>query len=60
MADSRIYKNGTFTDTFTVSNGEYFFRFVPNGSSPEILSITLVGKNLNFHEDFILKGTAQY
>ncbi|MCV0393276.1 MAG: hypothetical protein K5790_08335 [Nitrosopumilus sp.] len=58
MADLGIYKNGIFTDSFTASRGEYVFRFVPNGSSPEILSITLVGKNLNFHEDFRLKGTA--
>ncbi len=56
MADSSIYNNGIFTDSFPVSKGEYIFRFVPNGSSPEILSITLVGKNLNFHEDFRLKG----
>lgn len=57
MADPNIYNNGIFTDSFTVSKGEYIFRFVPNGSSPEILSITLVGKNFNFYEDFSLKGT---
>ncbi|MHA7646348.1 hypothetical protein [Nitrosopumilus sp. S4] len=58
MADQNIYNNGIFTDSFSAQRGEYVFRFVPNGSSPEILSITLVGKNLNFHEDFRLKGIA--
>ncbi|MBT8252051.1 MAG: hypothetical protein KJO99_04385 [Nitrosopumilus sp.] len=56
MADPKIYNNEIFTDSFLASKGGYMFRFVPNGSSPEILSITLVGKNYNFHEDFMLKG----
>ena len=32
------------------------FRFVPNGSSPEILSITLDGDNFDFSEDFKLES----
>ncbi len=33
------------------------FRFVPNGDSPEILSITLNGENFYFFENFKLIGT---
>ena len=56
LADPNLYTDGIYTDTFTVERGEYSFRFVPNGSSPKILSITLNGENLEFYEDFKLKG----
>ena len=56
LADPNLYTNGVYTDIFTIDRGEYSFRFVPNGSSPDILSITLNGKTLNFYEDFQLKG----
>ena len=52
LADSGLYANGVYTDTFTINEGEFSFRFVPNGSSPEILSIILNGKNFDFSEDF--------
>ena len=42
---------------FTLEKGEYFFKFVPNGSSPEVLSITLNGETINFSENFQLVGT---
>ncbi len=58
LADSDLYTNGVYTDTFTIDRGEYSFRFVPNGSSPEILSITLNGDNFDFSADFKLKGTS--
>ncbi len=57
LADPALYENGIYTSVFTINNGEYYFRFVPNGSSPEILSITIKGENFNFDEDFELKGT---
>lgn len=57
LADPALYENGIYTSVFTINNGEYYFRFVPNGSSPEILSITMKGKDFNFDEDFELKGT---
>ncbi len=57
LADPDLYTNGVFTDTFTIDNGEYSFRFVPNGSSPEILSITLNGENFDFSEEFKLENT---
>ena len=48
---------GVYTEIITLEKGKYYFRFVPNGSSPEILSIILNGNSLNFSEDFKLVGT---
>ncbi|MBA4717579.1 MAG: hypothetical protein HRO68_00085 [Nitrosopumilus sp.] len=58
LADPDLYNNGIYTDVFTIDEGEYSFRFVPNGSSPEILSITLNGENFDFSEDFKLESTS--
>jgi len=58
LADPNLYTNGVYTDTFTINKGEYSFRFVPNGSSPQILSITLNGENFDFSEDFKLESTS--
>ncbi|MDH5658177.1 MAG: hypothetical protein OEY17_02375 [Nitrosopumilus sp.] len=57
LADPSLYSNGVFTDSFVIDKGEYSFRFVPNGSSPDILSITLSGEKFSFLQDFHLKGT---
>lgn len=57
LADPNLYVNGKYTKEFTIEKGEYFFRFVPNGSSPEILSIALRGEEFDFSEDFQLVGT---
>lgn len=57
LADPSLYTNGVYTQVFTLEKGEYFFRFVPNGSSPEILSITLKSETFNFSENFQLVGT---
>ena len=56
LADPDLYTNGVYIDKFTINKGEYFFRFVPNGSSPEVLSITLDGGNFDFSENFKLEG----
>ena len=56
LADPELYTNGIYTSNFIIESGSYFFRFVPNGSSPEILSIKLSGQNYNFIENFNLKG----
>ena len=56
LADPELYTNGIYTNDFTIDSGTYFFRFVPNGSSPEILSIKLSGQNYSFIENFNLKG----
>jgi len=58
LADPDLYTNGVYTDALTIDKGEYSFRFVPNGSSPEILSITLNGENFDFSEDFTLESTS--
>ncbi len=58
LADPSLYTNGAYTDTFTINNGEYSFRFVPNGSSPKILSITLSGEKFDFSQDFRLESTS--
>ncbi|MHA7733509.1 hypothetical protein [Nitrosopumilus sp. S6] len=58
LAEPQLYENGVFTETFEIKSGEYYFRFVPNGSSPEILSISLNGKNFEFSEDFKLESTS--
>jgi len=56
LADPKLYKNGIFTDNFKIQKGTYQFGFVPNGDSPQKLSISLKG-NFSFSEDFILQGT---
>ena len=57
LADPELYVNGKYTETITLEKGEYFFRFVPNGSSPKILSITLDGNSFAYTEDFKRIGT---
>ena len=56
LANPELYTNGIYTNNFTIDSGTYFFRFVPNGSSPEILSIKLSGQNYEFIENFNLIG----
>ncbi len=57
LADPDLYINGVYTEEFILEKNEYFFRFVPNGSSPKILSITLDGNTFDYSEDFKLTGT---
>jgi len=57
LADPKLYKNGIFVDSFKIQNGTYQFRFVPNGDSPQELSISLKGNNFSYNEDFVLQGT---
>lgn len=57
LADPDLYVNGDYTEKFTLEKGEYSFRFVPNGSSPKILSITLSGDTFDYSEDFKIIGT---
>ena len=51
------YNEGMYSDKFELDVGDYSFRFVPNGDSPQILSISLQGEEFEFVEDFKLKGT---
>ncbi|MEW6044404.1 MAG: hypothetical protein AB1608_09085 [Thermoproteota archaeon] len=57
LADPKMYQDGIFSDTFAAKQGTYQFRFVPNGDSPQTLSIALKGPTFSFAEDFVLKGT---
>ena len=64
LADPALYdENGFYVDYFSIEEGWYEFRFVPNGDSPTTLSIELwtmkVGneKWRHFSEDFELQGT---
>ena len=57
LADPKMYQDEVYLDEFLLDSGEYFFRFVPNGDSPKILSISINGKNFSFEEEFVLKGT---
>src|SRR3989338_4148306 len=56
LADPDLYKNGIYSNTFTVNKGDYLFKFVPNGDSPQSLTILLKGEDYNFSENFKLKG----
>ncbi len=58
LADPNLYVDGVYIDKFTIEKGDYIFRFVPNGSSPEILSVSLNGLTFDFSEDFRLVGTS--
>jgi hypothetical protein len=58
LADPNLYVDGVYIDKFTIEKGDYYFRFVPNGSSPEILSVSLNGLTFDFSEDFRLVGTS--
>ena len=57
LADPKLYNNGTFTDNFKIQKGTYQFSFVPNGDSPQNLSISLKGDSFSYNEDFSLQGT---
>lgn len=59
LADPELYVNGVYSKSFMINAGDYYFRFVPNGSSPEILSISIVGNNFEFNENFNLQNELQ-
>ena len=59
LANSNSYENGIFSKTIFFSQGNYFFKFVPNGSSPEKITIRLIGENHNRNYEFFLKGNLQ-
>ena len=56
LADPNLYVDGVYSEVFSIEKGEYFFRFVPNGSSPEVLSIAINGDTFDFSEDYYLVG----
>ena len=66
LADPAMYENGVFIDSFEIEKGRYQFGFVPNGDSPQKLTISLSGPNHNSVEEFELSseshetGISQY
>ena len=66
LADPAMYENGVFTDSFEIEEGSYQFGFVPNGDSPQTLTISLSGPNYYYIEKFVLNseshetGISQY
>lgn len=56
LADSAQYSEGVYVDEFTLPLGEHTLRFVPNGDSPQYLTITISGSALLFEEQFKLNG----
>ena len=57
LADPKLYVNGVYSSEFAIEKGEYTFRFVPNGDSPQNLSISMKGDGFEFSENFKLNGT---
>lgn len=57
LADPKLYTGGVFTDTFKIQKGTYQFSFIPNGDSPQMLSISLKGTVFSYAENFTLQGT---
>lgn len=58
LADPKIYENGVYSETFDIAAGNYKFKFIPNGDSPQTLSIDLNGESFSFSENFELEGTS--
>lgn len=59
LADPSLYIDDVYFDAFLMPKGEYRFRFVPNGDSPQMLTIKINGPSLSFVENFILEGDLQ-
>ena len=57
LADPQNYENGAYSHSVEIEEGMYEIRFVPNGDSPKILTITLTGQSFSFNENFTLEGT---
>ena len=56
LADPEVYENGLYSETFDIAAGNYKFKFIPNGDSPQTLSIQLNGESFSFAENFELEG----
>ena len=59
LADPTLYENGVYVDYFQVEKGVYEFRFVPNGDSPQKLSIKLFAESdvVLMDNNFELEGS---
>ena len=45
LADPSLYENGVYSEVFQIEKGVYKFSFVPNGDSPQKLSIKLLSES---------------
>ena len=63
LSESKYGEFGIYEESFEIGNVDcqrfcdYKFRFVPNGDSPQTLSVSISGYNTSFSEDFQLVGT---
>ena len=63
MSESKYGEFGIYEELFEIGDidcqrfCDYKFRFVPNGDSPQTLSVSVSGDNISFLEDFELVGT---
>jgi len=59
LADSLLYENGVYSEMFQIEKGVYKFKFVPNGDSPQKLSIKLLTESgvVLMDNHFELEGT---
>ena len=64
LSESKYGEFGVYEESFEIGDVDcqrfcdYKFRFVPNGDSPQTLSISISGFNTSFSEDFQLVGTS--
>ena len=64
LSESKYEENGVYEELFEIGDEscqrlcDYKFRFVPNGDSPQTLSISISGNDVSFSEDFQLVGTS--
>ena len=64
LSESKYGEFGVYEELFEIGDidcqrfCDYKFRFVPNGDSPQTLSISISGFNTSFSEDFQLVGTS--
>ena len=63
LSESKYGEFGIYEESFEIGDVDcqrfcdYKFRFVPNGDSPQTLSVSISGYNTSFSEDFQLVGT---
>ena len=63
LSESKYGEFGVYEELFEIGDidcqrfCDYKFRFVPNGDSPQTLSVSVSGDNISFLEDFELVGT---
>lgn len=57
LADPDLYEDGVYKRTFDLNPGSYELRFVPNGDSPRVLTVSMSGQTVSFERDFELRGT---